>query len=241
LTPIEDWIDLHGFAPRDVISVVREYLEAAAQQGFDEVRLVHGRGKGVQRRSVQEELTRHPLVLSFRDAPPTRGGLGATLVWLRRVDGTGRTRFGWHGAGAPAWHELLTEALARADRVRFSAAEQGPRSLELARSFPFVRMTRAPSAERIFAAVERELGPPSSRERGRASWTMSPEARRYLLEQCVELSEWDQRRSLPEDPTLFQGEATVLAASSRDDHAVIHLDESERDRLLSRGVELVPM
>jgi hypothetical protein len=70
---------------------------------------------------------------------------------------------------------------------------------------------------------------------------MSPEARRYLLEQCVELSEWDQRRSLPEDPTLFQGEATVLAASSRDDHAVIHLDESERDRLLSRGVELVPM
>jgi uncharacterized protein len=80
--PIEDSIDLHGFQPRDVLDVVRSYLEAAAEKGFVEVRLIHGRGKGVQRARVQELLRSHPLVQDFRDAPATRGGWGATVVWL---------------------------------------------------------------------------------------------------------------------------------------------------------------
>jgi hypothetical protein len=82
--PIEDAIDLHFFAPADVPSVVEAYLEAAADAGFGEVRVIHGRGKGVQRRRVQRLLAGHPLVARFADAPPERGGTGATLVWLRR-------------------------------------------------------------------------------------------------------------------------------------------------------------
>ena len=81
--PIEDSIDLHGFQPRDVLAVVADYLEEAAARGFHEVRLIHGRGKGVQRASVQAMLSGHPLVESFRDAPAARGGWGATLVELR--------------------------------------------------------------------------------------------------------------------------------------------------------------
>jgi DNA-nicking Smr family endonuclease len=81
--PVEDSIDLHGFRPRDVLAVVGDYLEEAAKRGFREVRLIHGRGKGVQRANVQALLAGHPLVESFRDAPATRGGWGATLVELR--------------------------------------------------------------------------------------------------------------------------------------------------------------
>ena len=80
---IEDSIDLHGFVPRDVPSVVESYLEAASAKGFTEVRLIHGRGKGVQRARVQQLLQRSPYVARFSDAPPMRGGWGATLVWLR--------------------------------------------------------------------------------------------------------------------------------------------------------------
>lgn len=81
--PIEDAIDLHTFAPRDVPSVVEEYLDEAWARGFEEVRLIHGRGKGVQRRIVQGVLSRHPAVASFRDAPASRGGWGATVAWLK--------------------------------------------------------------------------------------------------------------------------------------------------------------
>ncbi len=81
---IEDSIDLHGFQPRDIPAVVESYLEAAAEKGFFEVRLIHGRGKGVQRARVQELLGRHPLVASFRDAPAARGGWGATIALLKR-------------------------------------------------------------------------------------------------------------------------------------------------------------
>ena len=83
IVPIEDSLDLHAFAPRDVASVVDEYLRQAAALGFGEVRLIHGRGIGVQRAAVQALLGRHPLVASFRDAPPERGGRGATLAMLR--------------------------------------------------------------------------------------------------------------------------------------------------------------
>jgi len=81
--PIEDSLDLHAFAPRDVWPVVDEYLKEAAARGFREVRLIHGRGLGVQRASVQALLAGHPLVERFFDAPPERGGWGATLVVLR--------------------------------------------------------------------------------------------------------------------------------------------------------------
>jgi len=81
--PIEDAIDLHAFAPRDVKDVVASYLEAAHESGFREVRLIHGRGIGFQRDAVRELLARHPRVASFGDAPPGRGGWGATIVHLK--------------------------------------------------------------------------------------------------------------------------------------------------------------
>jgi len=81
--PIEDSLDLHAFAPKDVRPVVEEYLKEAAARGFSEVRLIHGRGTGLQRASVQGLLAGHPLVARFFDAPPERGGWGATVVVLR--------------------------------------------------------------------------------------------------------------------------------------------------------------
>jgi DNA-nicking Smr family endonuclease len=81
--PIEDALDLHAFAPKDVRPVVGEYLKEAAARGFREVRLIHGRGIGVQRASVQALLAAHPLVERFFDAPPERGGWGATVVVLK--------------------------------------------------------------------------------------------------------------------------------------------------------------
>jgi dsDNA-specific endonuclease/ATPase MutS2 len=83
VVPIEDALDLHPFAPDDIPSVVDAYLEAAARAGFGEVRLIHGRGQGVQRARVRRVLAASPLVVRFADAPPERGGLGATLAWLR--------------------------------------------------------------------------------------------------------------------------------------------------------------
>ena len=80
--PIEDSLDLHSFQPRDVPSVVDEYLQAAHARGLTEVRLIHGRGIGVQRRIVQSLLGGHPLVAAFADAPEERGGRGATIVRL---------------------------------------------------------------------------------------------------------------------------------------------------------------
>ena len=79
--PIEDSIDLHTFAPRDIKSVVEEYVNAAHEAGLREVRLIHGRGKGVQRGIVQQALERHPLVVEFWDAGETH--LGATVARLR--------------------------------------------------------------------------------------------------------------------------------------------------------------
>jgi dsDNA-specific endonuclease/ATPase MutS2 len=78
--PIEDHLDLHPFAPRDIPSVVEAYIEAAASAGFRDVRVIHGRGRGVQRGIVQATLDRHPNVEEFRD--DTASHLGATLVTL---------------------------------------------------------------------------------------------------------------------------------------------------------------
>jgi DNA-nicking Smr family endonuclease len=79
--PIEGTLDLHPFAPRDVASVVAEYVSAAHEAGLREIRLFHGRGKGVQRGIVQQALERHPLVEDFWDATETH--LGATIATLR--------------------------------------------------------------------------------------------------------------------------------------------------------------
>jgi DNA-nicking Smr family endonuclease len=78
--PIEAAIDLHAFLPGDIPSVVDEYITAAHAAGLREVRLIHGRGKGVQRGIVQQTLDRHPLVSEFWDAPESH--LGATVARL---------------------------------------------------------------------------------------------------------------------------------------------------------------
>jgi dsDNA-specific endonuclease/ATPase MutS2 len=78
--PIEGELDLHAFQPRDIASVVDEYVHAAAGAGLTEVRLVHGRGRGVQRGIVQAALDRHPDVVEFWDDPLSH--LGATIARL---------------------------------------------------------------------------------------------------------------------------------------------------------------
>jgi DNA-nicking Smr family endonuclease len=82
--PLEDSIDLHPFPPKDIPSVVEEYLEQCIQAGLSEVRIIHGRGVGVQRNIVRALLEKHPGVDSFQDAPPEAGGWGATRVVLRK-------------------------------------------------------------------------------------------------------------------------------------------------------------
>ncbi len=84
--PIEESIDLHLFRPSEIADVVEGYLEAAIEQGFREVRLIHGRGRGVQRDRVRRLLARNPGVAAFADAPGDRGGWGATIAWLRSPD-----------------------------------------------------------------------------------------------------------------------------------------------------------
>ena len=81
--PVEDALDLHPFRPDETAAVVAEYLAAAAEKGFREVRLVHGRGIGVQRAIVRRVLERSPHVVSFADATPERGGWGATVAVLK--------------------------------------------------------------------------------------------------------------------------------------------------------------
>lgn len=78
--PIEPQLDLHAFNPRDIPSVVDEYIRAAHERGLREVRVIHGRGKGVQRGIVQNVLEQHPLVEEFWDATETH--LGATVARL---------------------------------------------------------------------------------------------------------------------------------------------------------------
>ena len=78
--PIDGTLDLHTFKPRDITSVVDEYVIEARNQGLIEVRFVHGRGIGVQRRAVHTVLKRHPFVLEFWDAPESH--LGATIARL---------------------------------------------------------------------------------------------------------------------------------------------------------------
>ena len=81
--PIEDWIDLHTFSPKEIPSLLEEYLLECQKKGFREVRIIHGKGKGVQRSIVHSFLKKSPLVESFKPAPPEAGAWGATIVLLR--------------------------------------------------------------------------------------------------------------------------------------------------------------
>ena len=81
--PITDIFDLHTIQPRDVKLVVEEYLNEARRLGFSSVRIIHGKGIGVQREMVRAILGRTPWVLDWTDAPPDAGGLGATIVRLK--------------------------------------------------------------------------------------------------------------------------------------------------------------
>ena len=82
--PIGDVFDLHSVAPREVKPVVEAYLEEAYRLGLNPLRIIHGRGIGVQRATVRAVLERTPFVLSYHDAPAEAGGWGATIVLLRK-------------------------------------------------------------------------------------------------------------------------------------------------------------
>jgi DNA-nicking Smr family endonuclease len=80
--PINGVIDLHTFAPKEAGQVVDEYINVCSQKGISEVKIIHGKGKGVLRRTVESVLKSHPLVLSFKqDRGPS--GWGATVVFLK--------------------------------------------------------------------------------------------------------------------------------------------------------------
>ena len=81
--PITDVFDLHTIQPRDVKLVVGEYLQEARRLGFRSVRIIHGKGRGVQREIVRSMLEKTSFVIDWTDAPPEAGGLGATIVRLQ--------------------------------------------------------------------------------------------------------------------------------------------------------------
>jgi len=80
---ITDTLDLHTFNPKEVPDLIENYLEVCADKEIDSVRIIHGKGTGALKRRVHGILSRHRLVLTFKDAPPEAGGWGATLVRLR--------------------------------------------------------------------------------------------------------------------------------------------------------------
>jgi DNA-nicking Smr family endonuclease len=84
--PITDEFDLHSVQPQEIAAVVKAYLEEAQRLGFRSVRIIHGRGIGVQRQIVRSILARTSFVTAFGDAPPEAGGWGATRVKLRQSD-----------------------------------------------------------------------------------------------------------------------------------------------------------
>ncbi|HEX6175512.1 MAG TPA: Smr/MutS family protein [Candidatus Binatia bacterium] len=82
--PLGDVLDLHPFQPEDIPSVVEEFLVECRRSGILELRLIHGKGAGVQRAIIRSLLDKHPAVISFKDAPSEAGGWGATVVNLMR-------------------------------------------------------------------------------------------------------------------------------------------------------------
>ena len=82
---IEDVLDLHTFHPKDIPNLLEDYFSECIQAGIFSVRIIHGKGKGIQKRRVQNLLKKNDVVASFKDAPPEAGGWGATLVELKRA------------------------------------------------------------------------------------------------------------------------------------------------------------
>ena len=81
--PIEDVLDLHAFRPKDIADLLENYFDECIKAGIFSVRVIHGKGKGIQKRQVQRILQSNPAVKNFKDAPPEAGGWGATLVQLK--------------------------------------------------------------------------------------------------------------------------------------------------------------
>jgi DNA-nicking Smr family endonuclease len=81
--PIEEFLDLHSYSPKEIRSLIEEYLFQCQERGIYEVRLIHGRGTGQLRQSVRAYLAGDTRVIEFKDAPPESGGWGATLVYLK--------------------------------------------------------------------------------------------------------------------------------------------------------------
>ena len=78
--PLEDVLDLHSFPPKEIMSLVEEYLKESYEAGFPEVRIIHGKGLGVQCKIVRSVASRNPHVEAVRQAPEASGGWGATIV-----------------------------------------------------------------------------------------------------------------------------------------------------------------
>jgi DNA-nicking Smr family endonuclease len=83
--PIEDWIDLHTFSPKEIPSLLEEYLLECQRKGFREVRIIHGKGMGIQRNIVHSFLKKSPLVESFKMASTEEGSWGATIAFLKLI------------------------------------------------------------------------------------------------------------------------------------------------------------
>ena len=81
---VTDILDLHSFRPSEIPAVVETYLEEARHKGLATVRIIHGKGIGVQRERVRAVLERTPFVLRFEEAPLEAGGWGATIAWLKQ-------------------------------------------------------------------------------------------------------------------------------------------------------------
>jgi len=85
---IEDVLDLHTFRPKDIPDLLEDYFSECLKAGIYSVRIIHGKGKGIQKKRVQGLLEKNSLVTAFKEAPPDAGGWGATLVELSRNLGT---------------------------------------------------------------------------------------------------------------------------------------------------------
>ena len=81
---IEDVLDLHTFRPKDIPDLLEDYFTECLKAGIYSVRIIHGKGKGIQKRRVRGLLEKNSMVMAFREAPPEAGGWGATLVELSR-------------------------------------------------------------------------------------------------------------------------------------------------------------
>jgi DNA-nicking Smr family endonuclease len=84
---IEDVLDLHTFKPSDVPDLLEDYILECIRAGIFFMRIIHGKGKGIQKKRVQKLLKNNPKVESYQDAPPEAGGWGATLVELKKKSG----------------------------------------------------------------------------------------------------------------------------------------------------------